>query len=542
MNMKNILIGGAWPNTDGPLHVGRIAALLPGDAIARYHRAIGNRVFYVSGSDCHGTPVTIRAKQEEKTPEAVCERYHAAFQKVFSQLGFSFDQYGKTHSREHMDFVREFHKKLYKSAFIYEKTAPQAFCPLCEKNLTDRMVTGRCPICGEKTRAEQCERCNTMLEPEYLQDPECAECGGRIVFHESRQLYIALSKLQNQLEEYLKKHPHWRKNAIAFTKRYLEEGLKDRAITRDHLWGIRVPKEGFEEKTIYVWAENVLGYLSMSALLGKERGIELEELWGEGARHYYVHGKDNIPFHTIILPALLLAHGDKLRLPDEIVSSEYMTLQGRKMSASQNWTVLAEELIVRFDPDAIRYFLFINGPERRDADFSMSEFIERNNSELLGGYGNLVNRTLSFIQSTWGGVVPDGVTQPEIRGIIEESYQKVGELIENARIKEALQEAFELVRFSNRYFDKKAPWKTRTEDIEACENAIYTSLQLIANLSVLLNPFLPFSSEKLFRRLNLESVWKPQAVKAGYRIPEGNVLFVRLDPKKVMESFPLLAQ
>ncbi|NLO49442.1 MAG: methionine--tRNA ligase [Clostridiales bacterium] len=540
--MKNILIGGAWPNTDGPLHIGRVSALLPGDVIARYHRAAGNRVFYVSGSDCHGTPVSIRAEREGKTPEEICERYHREFIEVFQKLGFSFDIYGMTHSNEHISFVREFHRKMYEKELIYEKSAPLAFCPECAKNLTDRMVVGRCPGCGALTRAEQCEKCDMILEPENLLDPACAQCGGKPVFKQTKQLFIALSKLESRLEQYLLSHPKWRKNAKAFTRRYLDEGLRDRAITRDLSWGISVPKAGFEDKSIYVWAENVLGYLSMSALLAKRLCIPFEEVWGENARHYYVHGKDNIPFHTIILPGLLLAHGENLRLPDEIISSEYMTLKGRKISASKNWAVWCKDLLERFDPDLIRYFLLVNGPERRDSDFSPSEFLERNNSELLGGYGNFVNRTLSFTQKYLCGAVPDALFSPEVKTVIEESYIKVGKKIESGFIKEALQDIFELVRYSNRYFDAKAPWKSRTTNIEDCENTIVTCIQLAANLSVLLSPFLPFSSKKLADCLNIRPDWKPQYLKYGYAIPQTGLLFKRIDSEQLDAAFSYLSE
>jgi methionyl-tRNA synthetase len=535
--MKNILIGGAWPNTDGPLHIGRIAALLPGDVIARYHRAAGNRVCYVSGSDCHGTPVYIRAEREGKTPEEVCEQYHREFCEVFQELGFSYDVYGKTHSQEHISFVQEFHRKMYVGDFIYEKTAPLAFCPACRKNLTDRMVCGKCPKCGEPTRGEQCEKCETIIESENLLEPVCAQCGSEVVFRQSRQLYIALSKLQDKLEQYFHSHPEWRKNAVTFTKRYLDEGLKDRAVTRDIGWGIGVPENGFEEKSIYVWAENVLGYLSMSALLAERLGIPFEEVWGENSKHYYVHGKDNIPFHTIILPGLLLAHGENLRLPDVIISSEYMTLKGRKISASKNWTVMAKDLTKRFDPDAIRYFLLINGPEKRDSDFAPSEFSERNNSELLGGYGNFVNRTLSFVRRYLGGTVPDAVVSPEVRKEIEESFIRIGNKIDLGRIKDALLDVFELVRYSNRYYDLKAPWKTRTADSEDCENTICTCLQLVVNLSVLLWPFLPFSSQKLFDCLKIRPEWKPQYLKAGFHIPETGLLFHKIEKEQLDAAF-----
>jgi methionyl-tRNA synthetase len=533
--MRNILIGGAWPYANGSLHIGHIASLLPGDILARYHRAKKDRVFYVSGSDCHGTPVTLRAKQENKTPGEISDRYHEEFKEVFQKLGFSYDLYTKTSSKEHIEFVKHFHERLYARGLVYEKNALQAYCPSCQKVLTDRFVIGRCPKCGEFTRGDQCDACGSVLEPEQLIHPQCFECHSELEFKSSTQLYIALSRLEKELTYYLEEHPKWRKNAVAFTRRYIEEGLRDRAITRDLEWGIEVPKKGYENKKIYIWAENVLGYLSASNVLLKERGLEFSNLWGEDAKHYYVHGKDNIPFHTIILPSLLLAHGGGLRLPDDIISSEYLTLEGRKISTSQNWAIWAKDIVSRYNPDALRYFFITNGPEKRDTDFSWHEFVERNNSELLGAYGNFVNRTLVFITKHLGCIVPNGEIDSEIAQHIEDTFRSVGQKIEDGQLKDALDDAFELVRFGNKYFDTGEPWKTRTSDEAACSGTIFNCVQLIANLAVMLEPFLPFSSAKIKSWLCLDGGWGIKSVKSGFLIPQPEILFERID-KKVIED------
>lgn len=533
--MKNILIGGAWPYANGSLHIGHIAGLLSGDVLARYYRAKGDQVFYVSGSDCHGTPVTIRAKQEGKTPKEISDCYHQEFCEVFNSLGFSYDLYGKTSDDWHVDFVKAFHERLYEGEFVYEKTAPQAYCKNCGKVLTDRLVVGKCPVCGEKARGDQCDSCGSVLEAENIITPTCAECGSIINFIQSKQLYIALSKLEEKLCAFLESHPHWRKNAVAFSKRYIDEGLRDRAITRDLEWGIDVPKEGFENKKIYIWAENVLGYLSASSVVAKQREIPFEEIWGENARHYYVHGKDNIPFHTIILPSLLLGHGRGLRLPDDIISSEYLTLEGRKISTSQNWAIWAKDIVCRYNPDSIRYFFIINGPEKRDTDFSWREFVARNNNELLGAYGNLVNRTLAFTAKYLGKIVPEGSIDDDVRSKIENTYLQVGSKIEEGQLKDALEESFELVRFGNKYFDVREPWKTRETDIVHCEDTLFNCTQIIANLSVILAPFLPFSSEKIFDWLGIACQWVPQYISSGYLLPEISILFERLD-KSIIEE------
>ncbi len=534
--MKNILIGGAWPYANGSLHIGHIAALLPGDVLARYYRSKGDQVFYVSGSDCHGTPVTIRAKQEGKTPQEISDYYHDEFSCVFTKLGFSYDLYGKTSDSSHIAFVTEFHKKLYESNYVYEKTAPRAYCKYCQKVLVDRLVIGACPNCGEQTRGDQCDYCGTVLEAETVISPVCSECGKAITFSETTQLYIALSKLESELCNFLSCHSKWRKNAIAFTKRYIDEGLRDRAITRDLDWGIDVPKEGYEDKKIYIWAENVLGYLSASNTAAKSRGITFEEVWGDNARHYYVHGKDNIPFHSIILPALLLGHGGNLRLPDEIISSEYLTLEGRKISTSQNWAVWVKDIADRYNPDALRLFFIANGPEKRDTDFSWREFVERNNSELLGTYGNFVNRTLAFIAKYNDSIIPNGILRCEIEEKIEALYPTVGQKIENGQFKDALAIIFDLVRFGNRYYDSTEPWKTRKISPDDCANTLYNCVHIIANVSVLLQPFLPFSSEKVFDWLSLKGEWKSQSVACGYVLPEISILFDRLDKSIIDEE------
>jgi methionyl-tRNA synthetase len=533
--VKNILIGGAWPYANGSLHIGHVAALLPGDVLARYYRLKGDQVFYVSGSDCHGTPVTIRAKQEGRTPREISEYYHNEFSYVFGKLGFSYDLYSKTTDCSHISFVTDFHKKLYESDYIYEKTAPQAFCEHCHKVLTDRLVKGICPNCGSQTRADQCDNCGTVLEPEAVTAPFCSECGNLVVFLETNQLYIAISKLKHELSSYLSSKPNWRKNAIAFTKRYIDEGLRDRAITRNLDWGIDVPKEGYEDKKIYIWAENVLGYLSASKVVAESREIIFKELWGSNARHYYVHGKDNIPFHTIILPALLLAHDESLHLPDDIISSEYLTLEGRKISTSQNWAIWVKDIVENYNPDSLRYFFIANGPEKRDTDFSWREFVEKNNSELLGAYGNFINRTLAFIVKYNESTIPPGILESDIKEKIDDSYSKIGQKIEDGQLKDALDSIFDFVRFGNKYYDSMKPWKSRIENKDKCDSTLNNCVQIIANLAVLLQPFLPFSSQKIANWLNLNNEWKPQYVQEGYKLSDISILFERLD-KKIIEE------
>ena len=533
--MRNILIGGAWPYANGSLHIGHIAALLPGDVLARYHRAIGDHVYFVSGSDCHGTPVALRAKQEKKSPQEISDFYHEEFVDCFNRLGFRYDVYTKTSSDEHKEFVREFHKKMYDSRYVYEKEVPQTYCKNCNLFLADRFVLGKCPKCGKDTRGDQCDACGTILEPEGLAEPICAVCGKPISFKNSRHLYLAVTKLQAELRALVDHHPEWRKNAIAFTTKYIEDGLRDRALTRDLEWGIKVPKEGYENKTIYIWAENVLGYLSASKTAVELRGTDFQGLWGKEAKHYYVHGKDNIPFHTIILPSLLLANGENWHLPDQIVSSEYLTLEGRKISTSQNYAIWVKDLLEHYEADSIRYFFLANGPEKKDADFSWREYVHSHNGELLGAYGNFVNRSLTFIVNYFDGIVPQGIDNPSINKRIEELFVSVGRQIENGAFKDAISEIFKFIRSANKFFDTEQPWITRTTDKRLCENTLYQCVQIIANLAVLLSPFLPFSSEKVCKWLGINNKWEKHSVSAGYLLPEVELLFQRID-KKVIET------
>ena len=531
--MKNILIAGAWPYANGSLHIGHVAGLLAGDVLARYHRAKGDRVCYVSGSDCHGTPVALRAKREGLTPWEVSDRFHEEFSRCFQWLGFGYDLYSKTSSEEHIRFVQEFHEKLYESPYVYEKEVPQAYCEGCKSFLADRFVTGKCPVCGEAARGDQCDACGEVLEPEQLIEPVCAVCGERISFRNTRHLYIAISKLEKELKAYVESHENWRKNAVALSKRYIEEGLRDRALTRDLDWGIDVPRKGYEDKKIYIWAENVLGYLSLSRLVAKERGWDFKELWGEEARHYYVHGKDNIPFHTIILPALLLAEGEDWHLPDHIISSEYLTLEGKKISTSQNYAIWVKDLIGRYEADSLRYYLLANGAEKRDADFSWQGFITSHNNELLGAWGNFVNRTLIFITKYLDGRVPDGSLEKGLEEEIDRLYDEIGKKVEGGRFKEAIDDIFAFVRFSNKYFDLGKPWITRNTSLRDCRDTLYNCVQLIVNLAVLLEPFLPFSSEKVLGWFLLDSSWKRKTVPTGFVIPETEILFRRIDRERI---------
>lgn len=543
--MANVFIGGAWPYANGSLHLGRLASLLPGDVLARYFRAKGDNVLYVSGSDCHGTPVAVQAAQEGVSPGEFANRFHQEFVDCFEQLGFTYDFYTRTDQSFHHDVVQELFLKLLYHGRLYKKTIQQSYCEIDQRFLSDRYVEGTCPNCGKRARGDQCDYCSSLLDPLDLLDRACKLCGTPPIERPTEHYYIALSQFQNELELFASQAQGWRENAVNLTNRYLKEGLQDRAATRDLTWGIDVPILGFEDKKIYVWIEAVSGYLSASKQWAAETGGRWESFWlkdEENITAYYVHGKDNVPFHTLIWPAILLGVGG-LHLPDKVISCEYMTLEGQKFSTSRNWAIWVPDIASRYDPDSIRYFLIANGPEKRDADFSWREFIYSHNGELLGAFGNFVNRSLAFIEKSFDGKVPHGELPNGWTTNIQDVYVKAGKLIEEGNLKEALEVIFAYVRQANKYFDEQKPWSQVKDDRNACGHTLYTSVQIIANLANLLNPFVPFSCEKLRGFLSLEQPkWQPINVLAEQRIHNLKLLFERIDINRIEEETALLAQ
>lgn len=530
-----IFIGGAWPYANGSLHIGHIAALLPGDILARYFRLKGESVCYVSGSDCHGTPILIRAKKEGVSPESIADHYHNEFKDCFERLGFSYNLYNRTTDKFHKEFVQEFFIKLWDRGYVYKKVIEQAYCEACRQFLPDRFVVGICPHCGSSARGDQCDACGSLLEPYQLSDKRCSICGEAPEFKPSEHFFLALSRLEPVIREYIKSAQGWRTNAIKLSQRYIDEGLKDRAVTRSLDWGIEVPISGYEDKKIYVWVEAVLGYLSASRKWAAEHEKDWDEIWSDASLHYYVHGKDNIPFHTVILPALLRAAGN-YHLPDRIVSSEYLTLEGRKISTSSDWAVWIPYILERYDPDSIRYFFIINGPEKRDTDFSWREFINSHNGELLGAYGNFVNRSLVFIRRYFDGKIPPGSCDPKVHKAILNLYPEIGQLIEDGAFKDAIEHIFTFIRSANKFFDGQQPWVSIKEDLDKCQNALFTCAQIILNLSNVLEPFLPFSSGKIRNMLKVEkAVWEYSEIPSGSDISTTDILFARID-KKVIEE------
>ncbi|MBT2680807.1 methionine--tRNA ligase [Bacillus sp. ISL-35] len=530
-----IFIGGAWAYANGSLHLGHISSLLPGDILARYYRLKGEKVLYVSGSDCNGTPITIRAKQEGVTAKEIADHYHNEFVDCFSRLGFSYDMYTRTDTEHHHQIVQAIFLELLEKGFIYKKEIEQSYCVHDQQFLPDRYVEGLCPVCGANARGDQCDACSSVLEPLDLLDRRCKICGHPPTVRKTEHFYFALSSFQQTLEHYVdeaERKGDWRDNAISLTRRYLKEGIQDRAVSRDLDHGVSVPAKGYEQKKIYVWIEAVSGYYTASKLWAKKTNENDQIFWKTGTKSYYVHGKDNIPFHSIIWPAIL-AGVEKDPLPTHIVSNEYLTLEKRKLSTSRNWAVWVPDILEIYDPDSIRYFLTINAPENRDADFSWKEFIYSHNSELLGAYGNFVNRTLKFIQKSFDGFIPEKSISKEITNGVSRLYEDAGRSIEEARFKQALETVFDFVRFSNKYFDQQQPWRQVHEATEACKQTLADCVYIIGNLANILTPFLPFSSDKVKDMLSItEENWKPQTIPAR-NVNGVEPLFERIDPERI---------
>ena len=538
----SIFIGGAWAYANGSLHLGHISSLLPGDILARYYRLKGEKVLYVSGSDCNGTPITIRAKQEGVSPREIADRYHQEFTDCFSRLGFSYDTYTRTDTAHHHRIVQEIFIELLEKGLIYKKEIEQTYCEYDQQFLPDRYVEGICPICGANARGDQCDVCSSVLEPLDLLDRKCKICGNPPTTRKTEHFYFSLSSFQTILEVYTQEAENnrlWRENAISLTKRYLKEGLQDRAVSRDLPIGVSVPVVGYEEKKIYVWIEAVSGYYTASKLWAKENNQNDSPFWNSTSKSYYVHGKDNIPFHSIIWAGILAGLG-KQPLPTHIVSNEYLTLEKKKLSTSKNWAVWVPDLLERYEPDSIRYFLTINAPESRDADFSWKEFNYSHNSELLGAYGNFVNRTLKFIQKSFNGVIPKKDITPSIQDQVNHLYDEVGNCIETTSFKQGLEKVFELVRFANKYFDDQKPWKQVHDENELCKQTLANCVYLIGNLAQILTPFLPFSSDKVKKMLTItERNWTPFGVKSGL-VSNVEPLFERIDTARIEEELEQL--
>ena len=550
-----IFIGVAWPYANGPLHLGHLAGCyLPADIFARFHRVRGNEVLMVSGSDSHGTPIMRKAEDDGVTPAEVVNKFHATFLESWEKLGVTFDLFTTTMTDNHRETVSEIMVEAHEKGLIYADTMKVTYSPDFQRFLPDRYVQGTCPFCqNPDARGDQCDNCGHILDPIDLIEPTYRTEGQRyaVEIRDAEHLFYKLSAFEKPLLEWVQKQDHWRANVKNFTRGFLTEGLKDRAISRDIDWGIPMPIEGYEDKRIYVWFEAVCGYLSASKEWAANSGDP--EAWrpfweDSSTRAYYFIGKDNIPFHTIIWPAMLLGQGG-LNLPYDVPANEFLTLEGKQLSTSRNWAVWVPDYLERFPPDPLRYHLAANMPESSDADFSWGEYVRRNNDELVATFGNLVHRVLTQVYRNFDKAVPDpGTLRPEDEELIakaDAALEAVAASLDTTRFREALNLAMAFARDSNRYIDAQAPWKQIKEDRDAAAKTLYASTYALSALKTTLYPFLPFSAQSLHELLGLsgkveDAGWAIARPVPGTQLPEPKPLFTKLDDSVVEEMVGLL--
>ncbi len=538
---RKILIGGAWPYANYYLHVGHLAALLPGDILARYYRGCNDEVVYVSGSDCHGTPITQRAKKENTNPLEIAKFYHEEFKKTFEKLGFTYDLYAATMDEEHKKYVQEVFLTLANNGYIYEKEVPQDYCEKCSTFLSDREIVGKCPVCGGISTGDQCEECLSSLDSSAVLDKKCKNCGNDTISKNNKHLYFKLSAFTDVLKELIENHKDtWRKNAYGESSKYLNMGLIDRAATRQLDWGIEVPIQGYEDKRIYVWIEAVLGYLSDAKRVLEKRNTSLDEFMNNDDKNllvYFVHGKDNIPFHSVIYPALVSGMNKNYRLVDYMISSAYVNINDEKMSKSKGNLITANELLEMFSLDTLRYYFIANGPEVKDINCSLEDMILVHNKFLVGVIGNFVNRNLSFINKKFSGVITNGNIDPEIIKITQKTYKEAGALIEKGEFRSAVSLIIDYATNANKYYDTKEPWILAKENLEEFNNVTYTCTYIIANIANLIAPIMPNASAKIKEMLNLKPfVWEEETISGDIKINDLCLLFERIDEKEFKEK------
>jgi methionyl-tRNA synthetase len=578
---ETIHVSVAWPYANGDLHVGHLAgAYLPADIFARYHRLKGNRVLMVSGSDSHGTPITVEADKRGQTPREVFEHYHHRFLETQRAIGISYDLFTHTDTENHHRVAQDIFLSLYNQEYLYRETQRQLYSESEGRFLPDRYVEGTCPICGYKeARGDQCDNCGNLLDALDLIDPRSKTDGSTPVARETEHFFFDLPAFSDQLLAYLDGYKaRWRPNVYTFAHNFIEGGLKGRAVTRDVEWGIPVPLPGWEDKRLYVWFEAVMGYLTASIEWSKNTGQP--EAWKDWwydpqSKIYNFIGKDNIPFHTVIWQAELLGvrrlyeddESKQLNLPYDVPANEFMNIEGAQFSKSRNWAVWLPDILERYDPDAIRFYVAAAMPESRDSDFSWSEFVRRNNDELVAAWGNLANRVLSFAYRHFEGQVPDpgelGPLDRELLVRVDAGFETVGNLLEEVKLRAALQETLALAREVNSYLDH-APWfGVIKEDPRTAGRTVYTALRAIDSLKLLFAPFLPFSSERLHRMLGYDQPifgeqrietfkesershealtyhagdasgqWKPSELTPGQKLSEPEPLYRKLEEEVV---------
>ncbi|MEO0076769.1 MAG: methionine--tRNA ligase [candidate division WOR-3 bacterium] len=547
-----ILVTSALPYANGDIHLGHLAgAYLPSDIYVRYQRLKGRDVIHICGSDEHGVPITLAAEKEKVSPQVIVDRYHQRIKESFEKFGCSFDNYSRTSLPLHHQTAQDFFLRIYQKGYIYPKTITQFFCPNCQMFLADRYVTGICPYCqNPQARGDQCESCGRWLEPFNLIEPKCKTCGQKPEERQTTHYFFKLSQFQAVLEKWISEKTHWKDNVKKFCEGWFAQGLEDRAITRDLTWGVKVPLKEAQDKVLYVWFDAPIGYISSTKEWAEKIGKP--DLWKEywlnnNTKLVHFIGKDNIVFHAIVWPAMLIAHGDYI-LPSEIPANEFLNLEGRKLSTSENWAVWLPEYLNEFEPDPLRYALAVNLPENRDVDFAWRDFLARNNNELADVLGNFVNRVVTFINKNYHNKIPESrkLTEfdQEALAKIEETTKQVGALIENFQIKDAIQKLMTLPSFGNRYFDYQAPWQSFKHDREKCDTTINICTRIIASLAITLEPFLPFTAEKIKKLIQVQSKTWDEATEPKFKDSLGpiSILFPKIDEKLIIAQIEKLGK
>ena len=543
---KNILVCVAWPYVNGPPHLGHIAGMsIPADIFARYNRLIGNNVAMVSGSDMHGTPVTLLANDLGVTPEEISKKYHDIWSKSLKEMNFQYDLYTHTHTENHMKIVKDIFQILLEKKLLEIREQLMPFSVTENIFLSDRLVEGECPNGdNDKARGDQCDVCGRTLDPTDLGNIRSKRDGSIPEFRKTSHFFLRLSKLENEIRDWLQSKKDWRQNVKNQSLSFINEGLKDRAITRDLSWGVDIPVDGWEEKKIYVWFEAVLGYLSATVELFKN--TKNPEMWKEfwedqNSESYYFQGKDNIPFHAIILPAILLGVENK-NLPTEVVANEYLNFSGKEFSKSRNWAVWLPDFLEKYSPDSLRYYLTSIMPETSDSDFTWEGYVSSNNNELVANLGNFIHRILTMSHKNFDGKIPKFESESEsTKEIIERcnnAIKEVGTSISKRRFREALNNLMALSKFGNQFLDKNEPWKKMKENKNEAGEILGQSIIIINAISCILEPFLPESSQKLQKILFGETIneWQLILPKPGTPFEKPMPLFEKLDEEVVLEE------
>lgn len=548
------MITAALPYANGPVHIGHLAGVyIPADVYARFQRRLGKDVAFICGSDEHGIPITIRAKKEGVTPQDIVDKYHEIIKKSFADLGISFDEYSRTTSKNHYETSQDFFKVLYEKGKFTEEMSEQYFDEQAGEFLADRYIVGTCPNCGnENAYGDQCERCGSTLSPSELINPKSMLSGNVPILKETKNWYLPLNEYEDFLNEWIIEghKDDWKPNVYGQVKSWLNDGLKPRAMTRDLNWGVPVPLPGAEGKVLYVWFDAPIGYISFTKEWAEKNGKDWKDYWqSEASDLVHFIGKDNIVFHCIIFPSMMKAHGDFI-MPKNVPAFEFLNLENDKISTSRNWAVWAHEYVEDFpgQQDVLRYALLSSAPETKDNNFTWKDFQTKNNSELVGIFGNFINRVAVLIHKYYDGIVPQGdVNAPELQEI-SKSAKEIAGFLENYEFRNSLSALMNLARFGNQYLQTEEPWKTIKDNPEKAAHSLFVGAQIAVALAQLCEPFMPFSSEKLLNMFNVQkSDWndietESVLIETGHKINESSLLFSKIEDDVIEAQIQKLEQ